>query len=249
MAFDFVTKFKKSKHGIDEALKEINETILLSIGQVLNEKHQSFNSVIAVQLRNLLYEGKIQHINSDLKLLKFKDKWLEFDIHSDDIVCYRDSDLFEGITEKISLSDWLNQKLIYIKRNNSPIPDVIYDSSFLSLVDKIKKADKEILLNAFEEKECELDGEKIMGYTLKSSINQDEIEKVVCILDTYGYNNITVSEYIKLIADKTGAHLDIEWPVGLMMIHNDQINYIIPIALYISQLLTDYLRAEGLIMD
>ena len=43
--FDFTTKFKKSKHGIDEALKELNETLLLSIGQVLQDKRQSFNSI------------------------------------------------------------------------------------------------------------------------------------------------------------------------------------------------------------
>ena len=249
--FDFTTKFKKSKHGIDEALKELNETLLLSIGQVLQDKRQSFNSIIAVLLRNLLYEEKILHIDKELKLPKFQDKWLELDIHGEEneIVCYRDSELFKDTTENLCLNDWLKQKLVYIKRQTT-MPKVIYDSSFEPLVEKIKNRDEKQFINTiFQQDEYILSGEKIVGYSVKSSATTDDINKIADILDKYGYDNITVGEYIKLLADKTGAHLDYEWPIGLMMIHNDQINYMLPIGLYISQILTDYLRREGLIKD
>ncbi|MEE1171614.1 MAG: hypothetical protein U0K87_04590, partial [Ruminococcus sp.] len=98
-------------------------------------------------------------------------------------------------------------------------PKVIYDSSFEPLVGKIKNRDEKQFINTiFQQDEYILSGEKIVGYSVKSSATTDDINKIADILDKYGYDNITVGEYIKLLADKTGAHLDYEWPIGLMMI-------------------------------
>ena len=73
----------------------------------------------------------------------------------------------------------------------------------------------------------------------KAIIWGDAMLKLAKVIDKtamkYDLDVIVTPQYtdIKLLADKTGAHLDYEWPVGLMMIHNDQINYMLPIGLYI----------------
>ncbi len=115
-------------------------------------------------------------------------------------------------------------------------------------MDKVKdKADKKFFKSCYHDGYFFVMEEKTEGALINEYVSDLEMKKLWNILEQIGYNCITVSEYIKLIADKVGAHLDTNWPIGLMMIHKDKnVDYIMEMGLYISTVHTDYLKDKGM---
>lgn len=249
MLFNFVTKLKKSKRGIDESLRDITNIIILSCGKVIEEKRPEFESVVAVQLRNLLFEKNIKYINENVKLKAFNQKFIAAKVSEEETIYFHQPNIFEESNQMIKLEDWLNQKLFYIVRQGDQVPLEVDKDTMEDILAKIKnKKNKVFFYNCYQEATFMCDDESIEGYKLKTSVSESDRTVLLKTLDECGYNYITVSEYIKLIADKTGAHLDIDIPVGLLMVYKDKsINYMIEMGLYVAGVINEYLDRKGVV--
>ncbi len=102
-------------------------------------------------------------------------------------------------SEWMVLNEWLNQRIAWIEKNVTSIPDA-YSNRFYSLLAQ------KVATNEFTDLfDCSLDGADRIWY-LKNP--QKDKQKVYDILKDKGYYDLTIRTLIKHIADKNGAHLD-----------------------------------------
>ena len=110
--------------------------------------------------------------------------------------------------EWMVLDEWLNQKIAWIEKNVTNIPDA-YSNRFYSLL--ASKLATQKFTDLFE---CRVDGTDRI-WCLKNP--QSDKQKVYDILKDKGYYDLTIRTLIKHIADKNGAHLDDKKSVWVRM--------------------------------
>lgn len=102
-------------------------------------------------------------------------------------------------SEWITLDKWLNQKIAWVEKDVTSIPDA-YSNRFYSLL--VKKMSTNSFTNLFQ---CRIiENDKI--WCLKNP--QSDKQKLYDMLKEKGYYDLTIRTFIKHIADKKGAHLD-----------------------------------------
>ncbi len=111
-------------------------------------------------------------------------------------------------SEWMALDLWLNQKIAWLEKDVTSIPDA-YSNRFYSLLAQ------KLATNKFTDLfECRFDGADRIWY-LKNP--QSDKQKVYDILKDKGYYDLTIRTLIKHIADKNGAHLDDKKSVWVRM--------------------------------
>lgn len=203
-------------------LEDIRKNILLSIalagGLVWKEKVFSFYSVIARELLDLFDNELLEDIelckcNINFKRIYIKDK----------SIMYNQTNLFLNAVTKLDIPNWLNQTLLYI--DNKTLPSFLTTREKEKLFSKLDTSEIHIVNQNYNRQE--LNGDK---YFLQN--NTENIE-LLNILDKAGYFNMTIYEYIKLVA--TGKY---DYNVKDMTNTNFKTtynNYILEIGSYIAK--------------
>lgn len=93
---------------------------------------------------------------------------------------------------------------------------------------------------------CDKDGVTRQYYCLNEKINRENRTRILNLLNSRGYNNLTIGMLIKLIADKEGAHSDSNTPIGLLFSHidDDRITYLDIVALIVVKKIRDYINKK-----
>ena len=104
--------------------------------------------------------------------------------------------------EWLPLKKWLDEKIAWIDKDVSDIPDVYTDRFFRMIVERIGN---QSFAESFYREEIEEQDNKSIIWKLKDTHDK---EKIYRILKTKGYYELTIRRMIKYIADKKGAHLD-----------------------------------------
>ncbi len=203
-------------------LEDIRKNILLSTalagGLVWKEKVYSFYSVIARELLDLFDSellGDIQlcKCNVNFKRIYIKDK----------SIMYNQTNLFLNSVVKLDINSWLNQALLYI--DNKTLPSFLTTSEKEQLFSKLDTSEIQLVNQHYNRQE--LNGDK---YFLK---NNTENVELLNILDKAGYFNMTIYEYMKIVA--TG---DYDYHVKEIANKNFKITYnqyILEIGAYLSK--------------
>lgn len=203
-------------------LEDIRKNILLSTalagGLVWKEKVYSFYSVIARELLDLfdneLLEGiELCKCNINFKRVYIKDK----------SIMYNQTNLFLNSVTRLDIPNFLSQTLLYI--DNKTLPSFLTTSEKEKLFSKLDTSEIHFVNQNYNRQE--LNGDR---YFLQN--NTENIE-LLNILDKAGYFNMTIYEYIKLVA--TGKY---DYNVKDMTNTNFKTtynNYILEIGSYIAK--------------
>lgn len=130
--------------------------------------------------------------------------------------------------EWIPLNEWLNEKIAWIEKDADSIPDAYSDSFYLSLRDKI--ADKKFT----EFFECKNDGSEKAWYIINPESNK---RKLYDMLKNKGYYDLTVSRFIRHIADKSCAHADEKKSVWISVVNTSSEIDISAISVFATQMI------------
>ncbi len=106
-------------------------------------------------------------------------------------------------SEWLPLKDWLDEKIAWIKKDASDIPDVYEDGFFKKIVSRLGDNDFERL---FKPKTIRCDESEMKIWEL---IDKTEgRQQAYSILKSNDYYDLSIRGMIRHIADKQGAHLD-----------------------------------------
>ena len=131
-------------------------------------------------------------------------------------------------SEWMALDVWLGQKIAWIEKDVTSIPDA-YSNRFYSLLAQ------KIATNEFTDLfECRSDERGRIWY-LKNP--QGDRQKVYDILKDRGYYDLTIRTLIKHIADKNGAHLDDKKSVWVRMANHSSVMNISAISAFATQMI------------
>lgn len=183
--FDFIRSCQgmSTLFGYD-AKSALDNYIALSLRKLLCDK-ESLIRKICPSFRMPPLSGKLFICNGEKDDMKLKK--IETNI------------VVKPESEWISLDEWLNEKIAWIEKDSSSIPDGYSDSFFSMLSNKIAQKDFTDLF------EC-IYLEKDIIWKIKNP--QRDKQTVYEILRSYGYYDLNIRTLIKHIADKNGAHLD-----------------------------------------
>lgn len=247
---NFINYFEKTQKAIIDSLKDSCEIIEKCLEIVPEIK--PMRKVIATQLRLLLVDNNnslILKAFNEFKLPPLKNDYIK--IH-EDLYCINAKDIFDifdTTKEDIELNKWLKQKLYYFDRDIDNLPKKLDDIFLNQILDKFKKNgdDYKFIKNCFSIKEiCDSDGVVRLYYYLNENINCNNRTRLLNLLNSRGYNNLTIGMLIKLVADKEGAHSDSNTPIGLLFsnIDDDRITYLDIVALIVVKKIRDYINKK-----
>lgn len=216
---------KSLKQRLEDKRKNLSLAVALAGGLVWKDRVESFNEVIAKELLeiftdNLLDDIELNEYNKDFNRVYIKDKTIMFNRNN----------LFRNTYNKLNISNWLDQVLVYI--DNKIIPDYLTVS------------EKEKIETIATEKEIYI----INQYYSIQVLNQNryfkdetiENKKILGILDKAGYFNLTIYDYIKNIA--TGRYSYKYKYINNKIFKATYNNYILEIGSYIANEIENYLK-------
>lgn len=134
----------------------------------------------------------------------------------------------ESESEWISLDLWLNEKIAWIEKDVTNIPDA-YSNRFYSLL--AKKLSSTKFTTFFE---CKHDGKDII-WCLKNP--QTDKQKIYELLKDNGYYDLRIRTLIKHIADKNGAHLDDKKSIWVRMANQSSDIYTSAMSAFATQMM------------
>lgn len=216
---------KDLKQRLEDKRKNISLAVALAGGLVWREKVESFHEVIAKELLeifndNLLDNLELNEFNKDYKRTYIKDK----------TIMYNRNNLFRNTYKKLDISKWLDQVLLYI--DNKAIPDYLTVSE-KEKIESIVDEDEIYIINQYYSNQ-ELNKNRYL------KDNTVEHKKVLNILDKAGYFNLTIYEYIKIIATgKYGYKYKYIVNKFFKITYN---NYILEIGSYIAKEIESYIK-------
>lgn len=238
---NFITEFKLSRNGMLLELKKEFNIIRLALTQMeeLGIDYKEMLDCIAVMpLRKVLFEN--QHTPLILELCPdFKmPVTLGISFEGDDKLHFELAPYGFGKMENwISLNEWANQKIAYFDKDVSDIPDVIPDTTFQLILNKLKKQEKTEFQQLFSSVEIEYKGEQIIGYGRVKPKDTVSNQRIFELMKKVGYYDLTVYDFIKHLSDKRGAHIDMGIAPLIKIINGDKSQIFIPIVCFGLQLI------------
>lgn len=213
-------------------LEDIRKNILLSVslagGLVWKEKVFSFYETIARELLELFDNDLLENVSLNKCNNNFKRAYIK-----DKSIMYNQNNLFLNAVEKMNIESWLKQTLLYI--DNKVLPSYLTTSEKEKLFSKLETTDIYLINQNYNRQE--LNGDK---YFLNKK--DDNIE-LLNILDKAGYYNMSIQEYIMLVA--TGKY---SYEVKDITNKNFKItynNYILEIGTYLAKEIENYLKKSN----
>ena len=119
---------------------------------------------------------------------------------------------FDLDAETIPVEDWKNQIMVWFDKKETDIPDQFTDDAFQAIKKALHKVNNNVEVefgSYFIPKAIDCKGEMITVYEVKAGLKQ----RVYELISMTGFYKLTVYDFIKTIADKRGAHIDIAIPL------------------------------------
>ena len=127
------------------------------------------------------------------------------------------------------------------------MPKIFDDIFFRQVIGKFRNGDKEFIKKCYKEKEIDVPNQGVtMHYLLKENLCAKDKKKLLELLNSKGYNNLTIGNLIKLVADKEGAHIDDKLPIGLLFsdINEDRVVHLDIIAIEVLKKIRNYINID-----
>ena len=204
---NFLTEEKLSRAGAIQAIEaefkliQLWQSMSLSFG---SQARDILDCFMALSLRKMLCDEDsiLLKLCSDFKMPKLQGHIFSMpdmkltEIHPQNEIAPRD--------EWVPVTDWLKQKIAWIDKGISDIPDSYEDSFFRAIVERI--GDRHQFETLFECVESSSSNKTIKTWVIKDKIKGKE--RAFELLKNKGYYDLTIRKMIKHIADKNGAHID-----------------------------------------
>lgn len=205
---NFVDEFELSRSGKIDELKTEFDTIRMCLDEMKkydDNYRKMFERIIIVSLRKLLCENKnpiLLDVCSDFKMIPLKGYDIELE---DGMHIIRPPLVFSPVSEWIPLDRWRNQKVAYYNRNASDFCGWIASSTYDRISNLLKRDAKKQFKEMMQHQYASVCQKTCAGYKIK---DMSDKEYVYQLMESVGYNELTIYRFIKHLADKQGAHLD-----------------------------------------
>lgn len=191
---NFLLKFEKNKDSLkrDEILEIINDYKYCLNNYEKNKKF--YSKCISVILRILICEKRILDFNPKIKFPQICGREIKILVDNQNIHTFNPNSINFDLTKQLDFQSFITQKLIWYDLSN--IPTNITNDEYVTIASLTKKViDKYYIKNS-------------QDYCLNNTLTEKDKNDLVIILEKIGFNNITIYNFIKLMADKKSAHLD-----------------------------------------
>ena len=219
----------QNKH---DKLEDIYITLSISCslanGMVWKEKTKSFYKTIAREIKDVLDNNLLENIS----LKKIRNKYLRINVKNNTLIFLKNN-IFEVDSERLNQKDWVNQRLVIIEKPELPtyLTSKEKEEMFKTLLDE----ERDILNRNYNRQELNSD-------RFVQNIKEEDKEKLLNILNESNYFNITVSEYINLIADGNYEYRNKTYNQNIEIFKNTFNNYILELGAYIANEIENYLK-------
>lgn len=183
----------------------------IEISMPLIPEHPSFRRVVATQIRLLVCDKEnslINKIYNEPMLPDFTSEYLGGS-SPNELIFHNFYPMFDYEKNPIKLEEWLSRKIIYFNRDYKSIPLKFEENMYQQIVSQIKpKSNRPIFECHYITTKENLQGEEYTCRELNPNISDKTRIEIYEILNSCGYNALTIYDFIKMWGDKSASHVD-----------------------------------------
>lgn len=239
---NFVDEFNLSRKGMILEIEQEFNTIKLCFQQtdLLDERyHPMIIRTIVMPLRKLLCEQSsvLRAVCPDFKMPPLSG--IEVEIGDNQRLIHTPF-VTKKVEEWIPIDQWLEQIISWFERDENNIAQMIPSFSYEYILKRLSSKQYNHLKNEFtalfKRELVEYRGEVMDIYVRVYPDNAEKNTRIYEILDAIGYNKLSLYNYIKHIADKRGAHIDVGHSLVVEIINNADNEGLTPIHYFAAQM-------------
>ncbi len=221
---------QNKKDMLEDIYKTISISVSLANGMVWKEKTKSFYKTIAREIKDVLDNNLLE----DISLKRFKNKYLRINIEGNSLIFLKNN-IIDEVSEGLNQKDWLNQRLVIIE--NPELPLYLTSREKEEMFKSLSAEERDILNENYNRQE--LNSDKFV-----QSINEEDREKVLEILNKFNYFDVTVEEYLNLISEGNYEYRTNSHSKNIKIFKNTVNNYVLELGAYITNEIEKYLNLD-----
>ncbi len=213
---------------LEDIYKTLSISVSLANGMVWKEKTKSFYKTIAREIKDVLDNNLLENVS----LKKFRNKYLRIKVEDNSLIFLKNN-IFDVETEKLNQRDWINQRLVIIEKPDLPM--YLTSKEKEEMFKTLSDTERDILNENYNRQELNSD-------RFVQSIVEEDKDKLLQILNKFNYFDITVYEYINLIAEGNYEYRNKSDNKNIGIFKNTFNNYILELGAYIANEIENYLN-------
>lgn len=207
---NFTDEFTLSRNGIAKEIEADFDTIrlCLDLRGRYPDKREVFNRIIAMPLRKLLCErtgdSALERLCPGFKMfpLDGHDSNLRNNLH-----VIRPPLGFQKESTWLPLEAWKKQIVAYFSRTENDFSGWLTSYAYNGIRNNLKGRDKTDFESYMQSEVALVGDEPSNGYGLKDNTPEGRA-RTYALMEKAGYNQLTIYDFIKHLADKKSAHID-----------------------------------------
>lgn len=207
---NFTDEFTLSRNGIAKGIEADFDTIrlCLDLRGRYPDKREVFNRIIAMPLRKLLCErtgdSALERLCPGFKMfpLDGHDSNLQNNLH-----VIRPPLGFQKESTWLPLEAWKKQIVAYFSRTENDFSGWLTSYAYNGIRNNLKGRDKTDFESYMQSEVALVGDEPSNGYGLKDNTPEGRA-RTYALMEKAGYNQLTIYDFIKHLADKKSAHID-----------------------------------------
>lgn len=207
---NFTDEFTLSRNGIAKEIEADFDTIrlCLDLRGRYPDKREVFNRIIAIPLRKLLCErtgdSALERLCPGFKMfpLDGHDSNLQNNLH-----VIRPPLGFQKESTWLPLEAWKKQIVAYFSRTENDFSGWLTSYAYNGIRNNLKGRDKTDFESYMQSEVALVGDEPSNGYGLKDNTPEGRA-RTYALMEKAGYNQLTIYDFIKHLADKKSAHID-----------------------------------------
>lgn len=207
---NFTDEFTLSRNGIAKEIEADFDTIrlCLDLRGRYPDKREVFNRIIAMPLRKLLCErtgdSALERLCPGFKMfpLDGHDSNLRNNLH-----VIRPLLGFQKESTWLPLEAWKKQIVAYFSRTENDFSGWLTSYAYNGIRNNLKGRDKTDFESYMQSEVALVGDEPSNGYGLKDNTPEGRA-RTYALMEKAGYNQLTIYDFIKHLADKKSAHID-----------------------------------------
>ena len=207
---NFTDEFTLSRNGIAKEIEADFDTIrlCLDLRGRYPDKREVFNRIIAMPLRKLLCErtgdSALERLCPGFKMfpLDGHDSNLQNNLH-----VIRPPLGFQKESTWLPLEAWKKQIVAYFSRTENDFSGWLTSYAYNGIRNNLKGRDKTDFESYMQSEVALVGDEPSNGYGLKDNTPEGRA-RTYALMEKAGYNQLTIYDFIKHLADKKSAHID-----------------------------------------
>lgn len=207
---NFTDEFTLSRNGIAKEIEADFDTIrlCLDLRGRYPDKREVFNRIIAMPLRKLLCErtgdSALERLCPGFKMfpLDGHDYNLQNNLH-----VIRPPLGFQKESTWLPLEAWKKQIVAYFSRTENDFSGWLTSYAYNGIRNNLKGRDKTDFESYMQSEVALVGDEPSNGYGLKDNTPEGRA-RTYALMEKAGYNQLTIYDFIKHLADKKSAHID-----------------------------------------